>query len=373
MQVWREHWDNLVAYGITAAAAGVVLSPLLFFVGRRRFLPVQRQRQGRWSGVEVFFAIVLIETVPSVAIDLFDKVGFYQAMFVKPPSPMRMDIWAAPLSTLLYLAILFWVLFAGSKTRPANLGVTSVRWPQNALLGYAAFLILTPLVLGLYLVTSLFLREVFETAPQSHALTKLGREPLSLLEWGLLFFRATIPAALLEEVLFRGVFQGWLRRASKPGLTVVVALTLAQGLRPLLQHSVVQANDVSLVAATAAGLASSPAGLNPLLAAAVLNPEYVMLKGPNLGPLVFAALLAAVYGFTIYRYNKSHPIVIVFGSAMVFAAFHSNYWPTPIPLFALGIGLGYLAYRTQNLLAGFIVHSLFNTVACLALVLSRGT
>jgi len=56
---------------------------------------------------------------------------------------------------------------------------------------------------------------------------------------------------------------------------------------------------------------------------------------------------------------------------MVFAVLHSQVWPTPIPLFFLGIGLGYLAYRTQSLLPGIIVHGLFNTVTCVGLVLRQ--
>ena len=53
------------------------------------------------------------------------------------------------------------------------------------------------------------------------------------------------------------------------------------------------------------------------------------------------------------------------GSALVFAAVHSAVWPTPIPLFALGLGLGVVAVRTNGVLAPAIVHMLFNTVSVL--------
>ena len=42
---------------------------------------------------------------------------------------------------------------------------------------------------------------------------------------------------------------------------------------------------------------------------------------------------------------------------------HSNVWPSPIPLFVLGIGLGWLAVRTNGVLAPVIVHGLFNAVS----------
>ena len=116
-----EVWDNMLAYAITAGVAGTLLSPLLFLVARRRLLPIQRLRQGRWSGYEVVLTFILLYFVPGAAISILEQLGFYQVIFVKPPSGMRKDIWAAPLSMFLTLAFFFWVLFTGSKTRPAIL------------------------------------------------------------------------------------------------------------------------------------------------------------------------------------------------------------------------------------------------------------
>jgi membrane protease YdiL (CAAX protease family) len=38
-------------------------------------------------------------------------------------------------------------------------------------------------------------------------------------------------------------------------------------------------------------------------------------------------------------------------------------WPSPIPLFVLGLGLGWLAVRTRGILVPAIVHGLFNAVS----------
>jgi membrane protease YdiL (CAAX protease family) len=51
---------------------------------------------------------------------------------------------------------------------------------------------------------------------------------------------------------------------------------------------------------------------------------------------------------------------------MLFAASH-NVWPTPVPLLLLGLGLGWLASRTQSLVGPIVCHALFNGVACLVL------
>jgi hypothetical protein len=87
----------------------------------------------------------------------------------------------------------------------------------------------------------------------------------------------------------------------------------------------------------------------------------------GVGPGVFAGVVAL--GWVGARFR---PIDRgVYASAALFAAVHSAVWPTPIPLFALGLGLGWVAVRTNGILASFLVHGLFNTVSVL-FVLSGG-
>jgi membrane protease YdiL (CAAX protease family) len=58
----------------------------------------------------------------------------------------------------------------------------------------------------------------------------------------------------------------------------------------------------------------------------------------------------------------------IVASSLLFAGFHAQVWPTPIPLFFLALGLGWLAQRTQSLLGPIVLHALFNSVACLMLL-----
>jgi membrane protease YdiL (CAAX protease family) len=383
--LWEGIRDNLLAYAMVAAAAGVAVLPLVYWIWPPRLLPLQRLRTGRWSGSAVCVAFFLFISVPGLTADLLEEIGFFQGIFVQPPSPMRKGIWSSPLYTPLMLALLFWVLFAGSRTRPADLGMTRARWPQNTVLGYLSFVVWAPLVLGLYFAIQLVLGEFFDALPEVHPLDELSKEPLTTLEWALIFFMATIAAALLEEVVFRGVFQGWLRRASLGGHVVVMVVTLLAGLYTFLTP-----------------FFKTPDGMEE-----TLNP----------GPLIFALVLVLGYICAFYwlwspvgwqrqmfladdgddalaekmRQAGFSDVVLpslgrpsegrqpalnnarlaIFGSAMLFAACHPV-WPTPIPLFPLGLGLGYLAYRTQSLVPGIVMHCLFNTVACIELVLNHG-
>jgi membrane protease YdiL (CAAX protease family) len=52
----------------------------------------------------------------------------------------------------------------------------------------------------------------------------------------------------------------------------------------------------------------------------------------------------------------------------LFANFHANIWPTPVALFVLALGLGWLAYRTQSVVASIVLHVLFNTITILTLL-----
>jgi len=51
---------------------------------------------------------------------------------------------------------------------------------------------------------------------------------------------------------------------------------------------------------------------------------------------------------------------------------HSSVWPSPIPLFVLGLGLGWLAMRTRGVFVPVIVHGLFNAVSAVFVLRGAG-
>src|SRR5262249_57689443 len=93
----------------------------------------------------------------------------------------------------------------------------------------------------------------------------------------------------------------------------------------------------------------------------------------ELAPTLFVVVLVGL--FLAYRSwrgwpreeEPADPVGAVFCTSVLFAAAHSGVWPSPVPLFLLGLVLGYLAYRTQSLVPSLVVHALFNGLACVLL------
>jgi hypothetical protein len=67
------------------------------------------------------------------------------------------------------------------------------------------------------------------------------------------------------------------------------------------------------------------------------------------------------------QWDKANADIAILGSAMLFALGHASAWPAPLPLVLFGLVLGWLARRTQSLIAPITLHALFNLVAFITL------
>ncbi|HSQ55612.1 MAG TPA: CPBP family intramembrane glutamic endopeptidase [Gemmata sp.] len=149
---------------------------------------------------------------------------------------------------------------------------------------------------------------------------------------GRVFFalQACVTGPLIEEILFRGGILPWVIGASaaRPGAPPQV---LPRSLRPWLV-----------------------VGIAVVFAAETQRP----------GPVIFAGSLAAglaILWLVVRRGGRN--VRGVFATSALFAAVHSSVWPSPVPLFPLAIGLGYVAVRTHGVFVPFLVHGLFNAVS----------
>lgn len=377
---WNVFVTTLAAY---AAVAALTVAAMIGLRWRDsgRLLPIERLRPGRWSGAVVIAQFLLVEIGIVLAYGAMEGAGLFDLLLPEDAGRDRRANLSAPLALILYfvsgVAFLYYV--GGSTIFDVGLGPN--RWRRNVFLGGAAFLVAAPIVLGVFWACM----AIFPT--RAHPLEKLTKQSLAWYEWAALFAQAVIVAPVLEEWLYRGILQGWLRRTT------------------LLGHASLVWIAVVLVAMRAYG------GAPPDDLDASLRPA----------PLVFAVALAAIYVFGIvsvyqpifarglgafldstevpapkidaashnffeaegrerrvfpwsdfhsgwWKWKRRNARWAIFGSSMLFALGHAS-WPDPIPLFLLGLVLGWLSDRTQSLVPSIVCHSLFNLVAFIVLSL----
>jgi membrane protease YdiL (CAAX protease family) len=353
VRVWVEIRANLLAWLIlTLASALPVFGLWLLRRPDQRWFAPQRTRFVPWSGFEVCFVFLFTQVLlPAFLNELLSKTGFFNWLYgpgfgVAPAAAeddltnIRRHLWVAALAFPFQLPGTMLILRALSGTRLFQLGLTASRAVQNMLSGWLAWLLLTPPVLLIHVLAAWAYRVSEGVPPEEHPLARLARgQPLAI-EWIVIVLSGVVIAPILEELLFRRVLQGWAAKqpwGSAITLAVAFALTLGRSLEKITKDG--------------ASLGGAVRILEPALFVLILTPVCF------LGERVFRPWLPRPY-----------TIRAICSTALFFAISHD--WPTPVPLFVLGLGLGYLAYRTQSLVAPIVMHALFNGVACLLMLLT---
>jgi membrane protease YdiL (CAAX protease family) len=335
------------------AAGPVVLATGVWrrWPGARRLLDQRPVQPVPWSGAEVYAIVVAYFFLPLAVHAALSHAGFFswlpgpehmaadQGTDPSAPSALRRQLWVKLASDSLLVVFALLVTGVVSRTRPAHLGLTVHQLGTNLRLGILAGLLCTPLVNLLYATVSWILTEGLLAPPESHPFTQLAAQGLTPLEWIVVFVSASLVGPVLEELLFRGVLQRYLATRSWGGDAAMIA-ALAMALLTRLTKIQAACSERSL-----AGCVS------------------------ELAPALFVLALVPVYWLVRQR-SQSSAASAIFGTAVLFAAVHSFVWPTPIPLFVLGLALGLLAQRRQSLVPPLVVHMIFNATACGVLLLS---
>ncbi len=255
-------------------------------------------------------------------------------------------LWQFTQASLLASALTFPILFAAvvfllpevAGVRPEQVRLTLRRLGRNCLWGVVGWLLLTPVCLALFGgVIALYGSEAASNV-REHPFVQMAQHGMSLPEWFLLIFTATVSAAAMEELLFRGAVQSLLEQ--RVGLSHAIVLTLAL-------------------------LLSIPVKEDGWAAAWSLGGWRLAL---HLAPVLFMLALVVIY-LLVWRLVRRPAAPAIIATSALFAAVHSFAWPAPLPLFVLALGLGWLAHRTRSLVGPVVLHSLFNAVACVELIL----
>jgi membrane protease YdiL (CAAX protease family) len=342
---------HLEAWLILAVSTGLPVFGLWFcFVRRHGHSPLPRSLPAPWSGLELIVIFLLVQILwPSLANELLMKSGLLTWLYGPDPQgdstavlqeidKARSLVWTTVLAFPFQVATMICLPFLASATKPAQLGLTSDRAASNIFSAWLIWLVLAPLVYAVHIAVNWVYLNWWRMPLEPHPLMNLPRT-----DWFLMVLSATITAPILEELLFRGLMQRWFASRSRGG-------------------------DAAMLAAFAFALLGQQ---QKLVDAWRGGATQTLLR--ELHPVVFVLLVLPGY-FLVPRLARrwvpsANDARAIYGTSLLFAIFHISIWPTPIPLFLLGLGLGFLAYRTQSLLASILVHSLFNGIACVAMLL----
>jgi membrane protease YdiL (CAAX protease family) len=307
-------WLTLaVVLGVPAGIAYVRDRSLLRYPPKRRTLVP-------WNGFEVLVAFI-VYFLWMVVLGVFSEKLFSRSDH-RPLAPLVASLLSVPL----ILATILPLLSNASETKLYQTGLSWNRWQGSLMFAFVFWFFLTPPILVLNgAVDVVYLRWSGEE-PTQHPLASMMVDNPSVLIWVLVILQAVVGGPLIEEFLFRGLLQRW--------------------------------------------LIATPRGGTPVLMAAAcfaLFPTHTIDRFWS-----FAFFMAMIFGYYLVnmfsRHNRFAAAPAIYAGSLLFAELHSTIWPTPVPLFFLGLALGYLACRTRSLVGPIVFHGLFNGVSCLALL-----
>ena len=313
-----------------------------------------------WSGLEVLAVAFTGLLLPWLLYQLFFYSGwyrwfygpdFFQQPFPEPfPPPARhpapgyaqLMLWAGCAALPFQVAHTFLLLWASSGTRPGDVGLTRNNLEKSLMIGLWSALVLVPSVYGVQWVL-LEAHQVGELAHSGPSLHRVGQGVA--LSGGVGFAcvcrRRRRSGVGRKSLLFRGLVQRWVM--SRPyGGWAALGLALVWTLAVKLDR------------------------LNVLLGELMVSGTGGRDLFGELLPLLVLLGLMLVYSALL---EKREQTAGLFATAVLFAWVHVRVWPSPIPLLLLALGLGWLARQTRNLAGPMLVHALFNSVACLLLIL----
>lgn len=295
--------EGLVVFfaAFAAIAFGVLASWATFLaclVTRAPLVPNRGAPRVSWGGLAVLAAVGLW-----FALNILTAVVIQLSRLEPDADPTPLELMAGISVQNWILMFGFPLLLMGWTTRPrAELGLAAPRRAADALLGAACALFLAPVVFLIQLVA------VQIWKPTEHPLQRMLLESNDPTVLVLAFVSAVILAPIAEEMLFRGIFQGWLERMANRKPSPVPA---------------------------------GPELLDPVETPTVPSP-------PGRAASAAALLIPAV----------------------LFAAVHGTQWPAPIPLVVLALGLGFLYRRTGGLIAPIAMHATFNGISTVLLIIA---
>jgi membrane protease YdiL (CAAX protease family) len=343
-------WFVLAVFFLTPVA--------LFLVVKLRVLrprsvvgPDRRPPQGRLWTIAVAAAIGYCAWQFISGMYLATLISKWKAAGIEYKSQRVMELLtpkdSAFLSTVPPTIAFFMMLACNAMFAPGNLaaiGINVRKLLRGVGSGVVAFLIVGPMMFWVLMALDQVYRAVHYQHPSEHALLKSLGEAREERYAAMLALGAVMVAPLLEELLFRGHLQTFIRQ-----------WLIEQSWRRELRGS----GEFGL----AQGLIPQPPPLPPplpLLADGV--PPVLPYMSPLMPPL--PPLPPPPPPSRVAR--PWHGWVAILITSVCFAALHET-WTAPA-IFILSLSVGYVYERTGNLWSSITVHLLFNTLNTLQFI-----
>jgi membrane protease YdiL (CAAX protease family) len=240
---------------------------------------------------------------------------------------------------LVLVVLLLWPVL------PYAAPVSAKRVFTNMGLGVLTWSCMTPAVLAVHSIVN-WLWQFAGPVTEHKLITELRVHGVEATYWALVALEAIILAPLREELFFRAILQPWILQRRWGG-DIAFALAAIAGF--------LFVGDVSWT------LAIQPVVFVLVIVCALSLIERLLLMLPVPDKLWWRTLFPPrAHGLPIAAAELRRGIV---GVSVLFAMLHAQSWPDPIALTILGIGLGWLAWRTQSLAAPVVCHALFNVMS----------
>jgi membrane protease YdiL (CAAX protease family) len=235
-------------------------------------------------------------------------------------------------SVLLVLIPLLVRFVSGARLRDLGIGLDG--WMRQAALGVGAMLFVAPIIYAVQLVVL----QIWPPDPTNdHPVKKMLEEQFTAGVVYLAIVSAVILAPMLEELMFRAIFQGWLSAWLERSRN-------ARSRRPLQPSGPLEALGDD-------GFAADDWGLD--VAAAPETNDWEKAQAPS-DPSV--------------HQTDRFPWRAVLLTSLFFATVHLPQWPAPIAIFVLSMALGTVYQRSGSLIASSFMHATFNGLSTIALI-----
>lgn len=327
-------WDlaGTTALGVATLGGCVAIILRAARSGHLLPLPTQRIRSGFGEGGNCFIAFFLLYVSQAFAGVAGDQIArrLLISLGLLPLQLFLVDVWLRRVQGL-----------------PDPYGwLPGRRALDHIAAGILCTLVVGTLTLGIHMTVRSWVTPPGQEPTSDHFLIESAlQNPLAYELWFLIALQAVVAAPLLEELLFRGFVQSWAVRHRFGGEYCLVLAVLAGW---LFNKATGSLRD-ELLPALYAGLIG--------LCGLVMAPAATQLPAKIGGWARYLFPPLHANGMTAAQVCRG-----VFGSALLFAMFHTHSWPDPVPLTLLGMGLGWLAWRTQSLIGPVVCHALFNAM-----------